>query len=75
MLESVKVDELLVDVLTVIPSAAFAKTKIYLLVDRPEDFGCKFLVSGNSVFVLDALLRDFSGEIGQKYTCSCGRRR
>ena len=65
MLESVKVDELLVDVLTVIPSAAFAKKKIYLLVDRPEDFGCEFLVSGNSVFVLDALLRDFSGEIAQ----------
>ena len=54
MLESIKVDELLVDVLTVIPSAAFAKKKIYLLVDCPEDFGCEFLVSGNSVFVLDA---------------------
>ena len=49
MLESVEVDELLVDVLTVIASAAFAKKKIYLLVDRPEDFGCEFLVSGNSV--------------------------
>ncbi len=39
-----------------------------MLVDCPEDFGCKFLVSGNSVksraiippnLVLDALLRDF----------------
>ena len=60
MLESVKVDEL-----TVIPSAAFAKKKIYLLVDCPEDFGCEFLVSGNSVFVLDAHLCDFSGEIAQ----------
>ncbi len=61
-MEFVEVDELLVDVLTIVASAAFTEKKVDLLVDRPEDFGREFLVSGDSILVLGALLRDFSDE-------------
>ena len=64
-MEFVKVDELLVDVLTIVASVAFTEEKVDLLVDRPEDFGRKFFVSGDSIFVLDAFLCDFSDQIAQ----------
>jgi hypothetical protein len=63
--EIVKVDELLVDVLTIVASAAFTEEKVDLLVDRPEDFDREFFVSGNLIFVLDAFLCDFSDKILQ----------
>jgi hypothetical protein len=63
--EFVKVDELLVDVLTIVASVAFTEEKVDLLVDRPEDFGREFLVSGDSIFVLDAFLCDFSDKNAQ----------
>ncbi len=62
-MEFVEVDELLVDVLSIVASAAFTEKKVDLLVDRPEDFGHEFLVSGDSILVLGALLRDFSDEV------------
>ena len=64
-MEFVEVDELLVDILTSVPSVAFTKKKVDLLVDRPEDFGRKFFVSGDSIFVLDAFLCDFSDKNAQ----------
>ncbi len=62
-MEFVEVDELLVDVLTIVTSAAFTEKKVDLLVDRPEDFGREFFVSGDSILVLGALLCDFSDEV------------
>ncbi len=64
-MEFVKVDELLVDVLMIVTSAAFTEEKVDLLVYCPEDFGRKFFVSGDLIFVLDAFLCDFSNKIVQ----------
>ncbi len=62
-MEFVEVDELLIDVFTIVASAAFTEKKVDLLTDRPEDFGREFLVSGDSILVLGALLHDFSDEV------------
>ena len=61
-MEFVEVDELLVDVLAVITSAAIVEEEVDLFVDRPENFGCELLVRGDLILVLDAFLFDLLDE-------------
>ncbi len=61
----VKVDELFVDVHTVVAPAVFVEEEIYLFGKSQEDFGSKVFVSNNALFVLEAVLFCFFDKLAE----------